>query len=211
MLLIVLAFPEGPDTPSFQTMADRLAGSVPPSDRAEAHTLLLTEILPHELSGLPHHPKPRRLAETVYDDVADALRASGEGDRVQVLRARAVAAVVREQEVAALALAIARYLLEHPASPPAAARWVDPLIDAKRALGVEGIKAEASRRLSELDTWEQQSQAVFPDVYRAHRRGAQHARLALQSARSGSFATASGSLHDFLVDAGEPVQQLDFH
>jgi hypothetical protein len=192
-------------------MADLLADAVPAPDRAEAHALLLDEILPRELQGLPHHPKPRRLAETVYGDVADVLRAADGAARLQVLRARASAAVVREQAVAALALAIARYLASHPAPSPAAMRWIDPLIDAKRALGLEGIEREASRRLSELEAWESQSQAVFPDVYRAYRRDAQHARLALQSARSGSFASASGALHDFLVDAGEPVQQLDFH
>ncbi len=211
MPLTVPAFPDGPDSPSIQTMADLLAGSVPAPDRAEARALLATEILPRELMGLPHHSKPRRLAETVYGDLADALRASGEADRVQVLRAQAAAAAVREQAVVALALAIARYMTDHPAPSPAVQRWIDPLIEARRALGLEGIKAEASRRLSELDAWEQRSQAVFPDVYRAHRLQAQHARLALQSARSGSFASASGSLHDFLVDAGEPVQELDFH
>jgi hypothetical protein len=147
----------------------------------------------------------------VYGDLADALRTSAAADRIQVLRAYAAAAAVREQAVAALALAIARYVTDHPAASPAALRWIDPLIDAKRALGLEGIKTEASRRLSELDAWEERSQEVFPDVYRTHRRQAQQARLALQSARSGSFATASGSLRDFLVDAGEPVQELDFH
>ncbi len=38
-----------------------------------------------------------------------------------------------------------------------------------------------------------------------------NALLALQSARSGSFRTTTGALHDFLSEIGTPGERLDIH
>jgi hypothetical protein len=50
-----------------------------------------------------------------------------------------------------------------------------------------------------------------PDLYETRRMDYLNAMLALQSARSGSFRTATGALHDFLSDVGTPGERLDIH
>lgn len=107
---------------------------------------------------------------------------------------------------ASLALAIARYLHAHPGARAHA--WRDPGVDAWLAAPVEAIQAEATAGLEALDEWRDDA---APDEWEAGRVEFLQAQLNYQSARSGSFATAAGSLADFLADMGEDVDVLDEH
>src|SRR6266542_597432 len=89
----------------------------------------------------------------------------------------------------ALALAIARYLHDHPEAVGTAATWMSSDVDAWRKRSTADIAQHASDQ-SDSDAWN------------ADRVNYVHAKLTLQSARSGSFQTAAGSLFDFLREVG---------
>ena len=100
---------------------------------------------------------------------------------------------------ASLSLAVARYLKDHPDAVAKAGAWLDDDARVWMARSVDEIGAEATEGLEALEEGE------------IDRVDYLQAQLNFQSARSGSFATASGSLTDFLVDMGEDVDVLDEH
>jgi hypothetical protein len=108
---------------------------------------------------------------------------------------------------ASLPLAVARYLQDHPDAVPRAGAWLDGDAEAWMAKPVEAIQAEATRGLEALDEWREDAGGDWE----AGRVDFLQAQLNLQSARSGSFATAAGSLADFLTDVGEEPDVLDEH
>src|SRR4051812_15472605 len=110
-----------------------------------------------------------------------------------------------------LALAIARYLQEHPEVGSRADAWRSDDVKSWLAAPVEAIPEEATKGLDALDEWRDQARADAPAEWEAGRVDFLQAQLNFQSARSGSFATASGSLADFLADMGEDVDVLDEH
>jgi len=75
----------------------------------------------------------------------------------------------------------------------------------------DAIGAEATKGLEALDEWRGEVREDDPETWEAGRVDFLQAQLNFQSARSGSFATASGSLADFLADMGEDVDVLDEH
>jgi hypothetical protein len=192
-------------------MADLLVEALPATGRRAAYALLVEQIFPKRLAGLRDHPNPRRLAELVYEELAEGLRQAEPNERLRALEAAGHRAEIRAQSVDSLALAIARYLRDHPTAASKAGDWLDSTVERWMAMAVDGIKAEASQRLELLDAWERSVKTDFPDVWRAHRLEFLHARLNLQSARSGSFSTAAGSLYDFLTEVGAAVENLDIH
>ncbi|MGH2367278.1 MAG: hypothetical protein ACRDI2_03685 [Chloroflexota bacterium] len=203
--------PAEAQSPAVDDLADRLVEALPEGDRAAARTLLIEQILPAELSGLADHPNPQRLAEVVYERLSEALQEADAPQRLAVLRAAAGRAALREQATGALALAIARYLLEHPEAAAAAQDWLDPMVEKWRSRSVGELAVEASQRLKRLDHWKERTQAEQPEVWNIGRTDYAYAKLTLQSARSGSFQTATGSLYDFLTSVGAPVDELDIH
>ncbi|SRR5712691_4727620 len=116
---------------------------------------------------------------------------------------------IRAQLRASLALAIARYLKEHPDAKERAGSWVRPDVEEWLDKPVEEIAAEASRRHEALDRWSERAKADAPDLWETRRVDFLHARKNLDSAESGNFQSGAGSLYDFLSDVGEQVQSYD--
>jgi hypothetical protein len=110
-----------------------------------------------------------------------------------------------------LALALARYLKDHPEAAPRAGAWRDADVESWITAPEEAIRAEATKGLEALDEWRDETREAAPDEWEAGRVEFLQAQLNFQSARSGSFATASGSLADFLGEMGEEVDVLDEH
>ncbi len=110
----------------------------------------------------------------------------------------------------ALALAIARYLHDHPEAAGTAATWMSSDVDAWRKRSTADIAQRASDRLEDLENWRASVQSDS-DAWNADRVNYVHAKLTLQSARSGSFQTAAGSLFDFLREVGASTEELDIH
>jgi len=110
-----------------------------------------------------------------------------------------------------LSLAVARYLHDHPDAPPAAQGWLEGDDRSLVEGAVEDISGQATARLGELDALQQAFAGAGPELREERRVDLAHARLNLQSARSGSFGTAAGMLRDFLVDAGESPDDFSIH
>lgn len=119
---------------------------------------------------------------------------------------------IRALSRGALALAVARYVSEHPeARERAHPIWIDTGVEAWSGRDAEAIAREAARRLEELDAWERDAPRQDPELWEEHRLDALHARLNLQSAGSGAFGTAAGPLADFLRAVGAAPDRLDLH
>jgi hypothetical protein len=112
---------------------------------------------------------------------------------------------------ASQSLAVARYLKDHPDAVDGAGIWLDDEAEAWMAKPTEAIQEEATNGLEALDEWGDEAREEDPDEWEAGRVDFLQAQLNFQSARSGSFATASGSLADFLAEMGEDVDVLDEH
>ena len=203
--------PAGDAVPSFEELADRLASALPDGDRDEGRALLAESILPAALSGLADHPKPRRLAEVVYEDLAERLAAAAPEERLDALGEAADVAEIRLLSSRAQSLAVARYLSDDPNAVPRAGIWLDGDADHWRQRPVEEIAAEATRLLDQLESWRERIGEERPQLAETRHMEYMNAKLALQSARSGSFGTAAGPLHDFLSDVGTPGERLDIH
>lgn len=109
----------------------------------------------------------------------------------------------------AQSLAIARYLRDHPdARGRVNAAWLDAEVEQWAARDADAIGAEATHRLDVLEQWAEDAQSEDPASYETRRLDSVHARMALQSARSGAFGTAAGPLADFLTQAGEQPDTL---
>lgn len=211
MSLEIPPLPEDDGPPSHREMADLLSESLPESERAEGRALLVERILPSKLSGLAEHPKPRRLAEVVYEDLADELRQADEGQRLEALRAVALRADAETLAADSLALAIARYLIDHPEATSTAGDWKTTTVERWMEKPLKELQDEATKQLARLDELEQQIKSEHPDLWEPLRVEFVHTKLNLQSARSGSFRTASGSLYGFLSALGVAVDNFDIH
>lgn len=211
MSLQIPPLPQNEQPPSHQEMADLLSESLLESERAAGRVLLLERILPAKLSGMAEHPKPRRLAEVVYEDLADELREADEGARLAVLRAVALRTEVEALAADSLSLAIARYLIDHPEATYAAADWKTTTVELWMEKPLKELQDEATKRLARLDELERQIKSEHTDLWEPLRIEFVHTKLNLQSARSGSFRTASGSLYDFLSALGAAVDNFDIH
>jgi hypothetical protein len=201
--------PEGEQPPSFEEMADLLVQGLPEADRAEARTILIEQILPDSLTGLATHPRPRRLAEVVYGYLLEDLQAVDPAERIAVVRATAYSAEIGEQAIMALALATARYFKEHPEVAAEANGWSNATVEAWQAREISEIVDEAAARLEQLAKWEEEVKENYPHIWESYRVDFLNTQLTLQSARTGSYETAAGSLYDFLTTVGAPVTLMD--
>jgi len=88
--------------------------------------------------------------------------------------------------------------------------WLD---DDERSLLTDSaaeLEAKASDELDSLERWVTHAREDR-EQWETVRVSAVQARLTLQSARTGSFESATGPLADFLRDVGETPQALDIH
>lgn len=211
MVTDVLPLPDGDEPPSPELIADCLAAALPEDDRAAGRSLLTGRILPGALSGLAGHPRPRRLAEVVYEDLAERLRDAAPGERLEALELAADVAEIRALSARAQSLAVARYLSDHPDAAPRAGVWLDGEADRWRERPAGEIALEAQRVLDDLEAWAERVREERPEMYETRRMDYVNAKLALQSAASGAFGASAGPLSDFLARVGAPSDRLDIH
>jgi hypothetical protein len=108
-----------------------------------------------------------------------------------------------------LSLAVARYLHHHPdARERVSPEWIGDEVERWAARDADAIGEEATHRLEVLEQWVEETQREDPGLYETRRMDSVHARMALQSSRSGAFGTAAGPLADFLTEAGEQPDTL---
>lgn len=205
------ALSPGSAVPTIAELAALLAAGVPETDRDAAKQLLTQTILPWDLRSVAVHPQPRRLAELVYQALADELRAIAANARLARLAEigcdRDAGRLLEE----AVSLAVARYVRDRSApTATTLAGYLDPARPYIALAPEDAIRA-VDRVQAAWQTWEQDAKARYPRCWANHRLDVLHARTALGSARSGSFASASGPFHAFLVQAGESPQLIDVH
>lgn len=197
--------PPPPDVPTAAQLGAAIAAGIPEAQRTRA-TELLGQILPWQLRGIATFPRPRRLAEVVYENLIDQLRPIEADKRVDALETIACRTTGELLLGDGMGLAIARWRLDHPGKAVPApwddmsARWVGRT--------AAQLGTEADTRLAEVDRLARDRTG---DCREAMRPSLLHARMALGSARTGSFATAAGSMVDFLRAVGESPQILDVH
>jgi hypothetical protein len=107
-----------------------------------------------------------------------------------------------------LALAIARYLIDHDGAAERAGAWLDDDVRSRLDSTTEQIAEEAANGLEELEEWRDEAGG---EEWESGRVEFLQAQLNFQSARTGFFSTASGSLVDFLTEMGESPDRLDEH
>jgi hypothetical protein len=201
------ALPAGDDPPSVDALAERLASLV--SNHEEARTLLAERILPAALSGLADHPRPRKLAEVVYEDLGD--RIANAEDRPAEVEQMAEEADIRTLAARAQSLAVARYLSDDPNAVGRADAFLDAEAEQWRTRGDDAIAQEAETTLAALERWAERAKDENPELFEIRRTDYLHAKLALGSAKTGSFGTAAGPLYDFLELMGTAQDRLDIH
>jgi hypothetical protein len=201
--------PRGEHLLQIPALGNALVQGLREGDRAEALSLLVDRILPVYLQGLSDHPNPRQLARLAYEGMSKTIEGASVDGRLTVIRAAGQHAELRDHVMTSLQLAIARYLKDHPDLVAQASAWVDPTIEHWAARPVSEIAGEATRRLDRLEAWRERTRAQYPDVWETDRTEYLEAKLALQSARSGSFDTAMGSLREFLRSVGAQPMALN--
>ena len=77
--------PDG-DAPPPAALAERLASLLPAEDRDAGHELLSDRILPSAFAGLEDHPRPRKVAELIYEELGERVLAAEPEDRLGALR-----------------------------------------------------------------------------------------------------------------------------
>jgi cobalamin biosynthesis Mg chelatase CobN len=117
---------------------------------------------------------------------------------------------IRTLAAGALSLAVARYLHDNrKARKKASGAWLDAEAEDWSERSPEEIAAEATHRLDVLEQWVEDAQQEDPELYESRRLDSVHARMNLQSARSGAFGTAAGPLADFLREVGAKPETLE--
>jgi hypothetical protein len=205
------ALPDGDEPPPIDALADRLASLVPAEDREDARAMLADRILPSALAGMSEHPRPRRLVEVVYEDVGERLTRVEPEDRLAEVESVADEAEIRALAARAQALAVARYLSDDPNAVDRAGPFLDAEAETWRGRGADAIAEEASTTLDALEDWAERAREERPELFETRRTDYVHAKLALGSARTGSFGTAAGPLYDFLELMGTARDRLDIH
>jgi hypothetical protein len=195
------------DNPSVEGVVEGVLQLFPESQR-EAARVLVEPIVLHRMAGLAKHPRPAGLAEAVYERLAESLQEVEPGSMLQRLQIEAFATEVDSLFQDSLALAVARYGSDHPDAAQADA-WAAHR-PAWLHRDADFYAAEAARLREERDRLLQRFRAASADVAGALRPVLLRADHNLGSASTGVFATASGSLADFLTDAGADFEYLDF-
>jgi hypothetical protein len=198
----VPGFPFGLGTPSADKLADRLARALPGDDRDAGRRLLADRILGPRLEGAS-----RKTTQRAYEEAAELLAGAPPGERLDRLETLAGVAEIREHASEGLALAIARFAVDH--SDTELGSWEDDRVRGWRERGTDAIAAEAARRLAALEAWGERARGT--ELWEPRRPEWLSTRLTLQAAGSGAFGSAAGPLADFLRDIGEPADELELH
>lgn len=197
--------PAPPDVPTAAQIADAIATGFPAEQRARA-TEMLGPIVLWQFRSAATFPKPRRLAEVVYENLVDELRPVTADKRVDALETIACRTTGEKLLGDGMGLAIARWRLDHPGKA-VPAPW-DEMSAPWVGRSTVQLGAEADTRLTEI---ERLTKDKTGDCREAMRMSLLHARMALGSAKTGSFSTAAGSMVDFLRQVGESPRILDVH
>lgn len=188
------------------TTAAELAAALPESQRPAGERLIAQRILPRAIAEAPDQPG---YEDRIRARVAERLATTAPALRLDSLQALAGEIELENLNRAAVTLAIARFLRDgHDVAAPGR-DWITPEIERLRQGPLEDIEEQAALHEETLARWQRWAQAEQPSVWTGYRTVALHARTALASARTGSFETSSGALHDFLADAGAPTEHFD--
>jgi len=186
-----------------ESLADALADELPEDQRDEARTFAAERIAPIALAEAGGDEGRLLL---VYERFAERLGGAPPEARFGLLRSLADEVELEDHNRAALQLAIARYLAAGNAAGGAAG-WVTPEIEALARR--PDLEQEIERRRAAVAAWKERVEREHRDLWAAYRRLWLHTTSTLAAARSGTFATASGSFYEFLADAGADVQHFD--
>jgi hypothetical protein len=107
---------------------------------------------------------PLEATRETYDELAAALQDAAPAERLHLLDGLAFRADVSEHSRLSLALAVARFSLDHGELTARAQTSVDDDVAELRALGSDGVKAARERRLSQLERWATDVQAAHPEI-----------------------------------------------
>jgi hypothetical protein len=201
--------PEGDEPPSVDALAERLASLLPADEHEDARTVLAERVLPRALAGMAEHPRPRRYAEVVYEEIGERLAGVAPEARSAEVERVAEETDIRSLGARAQSLAVARYLSDDPNAVGRAGAFLDADAEAWRQRPGDEIAAEAERLQGELEEWADHAREDHPELFETRRTDYLHAKLALGSARTGAFGTTAGPLYDFLAKMGTARDRLD--
>lgn len=206
---LIAELPKSDELPSFVDMAQLLVKALPLNDRSEAYTLLVTQLLPKKL------PARRNLArwefEVVYEDIILLFQKEPSYDRIKVLKKYLFEAEIKELIRNSLALAMARYLKEHPEATNRVQKRDRDRASQWQAMSISQLEDKASHLLEEVERWEKFAKAKHPDLWEEYKLKSFNALLNLDSAYSGSFHAAMGDFAIFLKSAGASFEELRVH
>lgn len=185
------------DPPSLDALVAALVAGFPSSARDRAAAILREQVLPWRLRSLATHPNPRRLAELVYQDVTERLRSVSSASRLDALSTLACETTADRLVNEGTGLAVARYLADHPRAPAGDAWSADA--DHWSTLTPNQRDAEVATRIASLDVLVASAPA---ECGRTIGQNVLHARLALGSARTGSFCDRRGDAARFIAIDG---------
>jgi hypothetical protein len=183
-----------------------LVGLLPEDERGDGERLITERIVGVALSEAPDQPG---FGERVLARVAERLMALPPQGRLHGLRALAGEVEMENLNRIALSLAIARFVHDGHPVQGAAREWLTPAIERLADGPLQDIEVSAATHEELLNRWQLWAQAQQPDVWAGYRTTALQARHAFASARTGSFETSSGGLHDFLTAAQAPTRHME--
>lgn len=207
---LIPELPKSDELPSFGQMAELLVKALPASQRSEAYTLLVTQLLPKKWARRPMFLAPRAQYETIFDRLAEALQQAPPTQRLDLLRTDLCEIEIKQLCVDSIMLAIARYMQEHPdATFETRILWLElEQVSNWSALDIADLEQEALQQLEKLAQWEEFAQAKHPDLWEEYKLESFNAQLNFNSAYSGWFHAAMGELAYFLHDAGEEFNEI---
>jgi hypothetical protein len=212
-LLQAPPFPKGAENLSAVELTELLLQAFRETDRTAARPFLM-EALTKKFIFLQDHFEPQKLPAVVYEDTAPFLKYYPPDGRLQGAHWLAFEAHIAELHRVAMSLALARYLREHPKAKahPAIAEWLEGFhIEQWDALSIPEIAAEATRRRQELDRLDQRARGIDVDAWAQLEDDQWEVEMTLDSARTGQYGDAMGSLYSFLHDIGARVNLHETH
>ena len=199
--------------PSFAEMAKLLIKALPASDRSDAYTLLVTELLPKKWARRATFLAPRAQYETIFHDLAETLQQAAPNQRLHLLRADLCEIEIKQLSVNSIMLAIARYMQEHPdANPDTRILWLElEEVSKWSALDPADLEKEALQQLENVEKWETFAQAKHLEIWEEYKLQSFNAKLNFDSAYYGSFHAAMGELASFLHAVGAEFSEIHLH
>ena len=185
-----------------RTLEAEILNVIPTGDHVAASTILHDKVLSWHLRDLASTPSPHYRVAAVRAKLMDQVTPYPGERRLAALGAYACGIEAMQHLESALFLAVARYLDDHGDPGASVDYWTTP---AARYLALSPVELDAaiSGAQSSLDRLRAEARERFPGCAETRHLNFAHAELALASARSGDFTAAAGSLHDFLLRAGQ--------